>query len=78
MSVLPFFFLSFFICLPTTFAVLGKSKQTIDGWKRLFEGKVISYEPTCSHKQCDRIGEITTHLIYTPYIRVCTQSESAN
>ena len=58
---------SFFVCLPTTFAVLGKSEQKIHGWKRLFKGKVISYEPTCSHKQCDRIGAITTlPTLYIP------------
>ena len=53
-------FLSFFVCLPTVIAVLGKSLQKIHGWMRLFKGKVISYEPTCSHKQRDRIGAITT------------------
>ena len=38
----------------------------LHGWKRLFKGKVINYEPTCSHKQCDRIRAITT--VATLYI----------
>ena len=29
--------------------------------------RIISYEPTCSHKQCDRIGAITTvPTLYIP------------
>ena len=39
----------------------------LHGWKRLFKGKVISYDPTCSHKQCDSIVAITTvPTLYIP------------
>ena len=66
-------FLSFYLSLYACLCSFRKTKNTC--LEAPIDGKVISYEPTCTHKQCDRIGEIITVPTLYPYIRVCTHSE---
>ena len=60
---------STFLCMLAYYLCSFRKILTKNTWvgSALFKGKVISYEPTCSHKQCDRIGAITTvPTLYIP------------
>ena len=59
-------FLSYFLCMLAYYLRSFRKMVTENTWMEA-PIHVISYEPTCSHKQCDRIGAITkVPILYIP------------
>ena len=68
--------LSTFLCMLAYYLGSFRKIITKNTWlKHLFKGKVISYEPTCLHKQCIHIWAITTvPTQYTLLVNLLTKS----